>query len=221
MITMLTTSEENYLKAIYGIWAQTNKSVSTNRIAKKLETKASSVTDMLQKLSDKKLVDYIKYQGVSLTTKGRSVAVKIIRSHRLWEVFLVDKLNYNWNEVHNLAEQLEHIQSKDLVDRLDKFLDLPTHDPHGDPIPDKYGNINHHKNVMLSSVTPKNSCKVVGVKDSSASFLSFLDSSKIALGSFIKVIKVEEFDNSMLIKIDHRTFSISNVIAKNLYVTKL
>lgn len=218
---MPTIAEENYIKAIFSLQVKKSKSVSTNLIAKALKTKASSVTDMLQKLSEKKMVNYVKYKGVSLTKEGERVALKIIRRHRLWEVFLVDKLNYNWDEVHDLAEQLEHIKSKNLVDKLEEFLNFPAYDPHGDPIPDKHGNINHHKNIMLSSIAPKNSCKVVGIKDSSASFLKFLDSSSIALGSYVEVINIEEFDNSMLIKINNKTFSISNLIAKNLYVTKL
>lgn len=218
---MPTIAEENYIKAIFSLQVNKSKAVSTNLIAKELKTKASSVTDMLQKLSEKKMVNYIKYKGVSLTKEGERVALKIVRRHRLWEVFLVDKLNYNWDEVHDLAEQLEHIKSKNLVDRLDEFLNFPAYDPHGDPIPDKYGNINHHKNIMLSSIVPKSSCKVVGIKDSSPSFLKFLDASSITLGSYVEVLKIEEFDNSMLIKVSNKTFSISNVIAKNLYVTKL
>ncbi len=215
---MLSQTEENYLKAIYSIELNTSKNVSTNQIADKLKTKASSVTDMIKKLSDKKFVDYKKYQGTSLTSIGKDIAVKTIRSHRLWELFLVNHLAYNWDEVHEMAEQLEHVKSDSLVDRLDEFLEFPSHDPHGDPIPDKNGNIEHHKNVMLSSIKKNESCVVIGVKDSSSAFLKFLDNSNIKLGSTLKVIAKEEFDNSMLIENGNVSISISYQISKNLYI---
>ena len=170
---MFSHSEENYLKVIYTIELTKSKNVSTTLIAKKIHTKASSVTDMLKKLADKKLVNYEKYKGVSLTKKGKSIAVNIVRKHRLWEVFLVNKLNYNWDEVHEMAEQLEHIKSDSLINRLDAFLNFPKHDPHGDPIPDENGNIALHKNVMLSFIEANNSCVVIGLKDSSSDFLKF------------------------------------------------
>ena len=217
---MLSQSEENYLKAIYGIELTNAKSVSTTLISKKLHTKASSVTDMIKKLAEKKLVNYEKYKGVSLTTRGKNIAIKIIRKHRLWETFLVNKLDYSWDKVHDLAEQLEHIKSDTLIDRLEDFLEFPTHDPHGDPIPDKNGKIEHHKNSMLSSVSINDSSVVIGVKDSSSAFLKFLDSLNIKLGSTIKVISIEEFDHSMFIEINKKTFSISNQISKNLFVKK-
>lgn len=217
---MLSKSEENYLKAIYSISINTNKSVSTNQIANKLETKASSVTDMIKKLSDKGFVDYKKYQGTTLTVAGKNIAVKTLRSHRLWELFLVNNLGYNWDEVHELAEQLEHVKSNSLVDRLDRFLEFPSHDPHGDPIPDKYGNIEHHKNVMLSSIKKNDSCIIIGVKDSSSAFLKFLDNSKIKLDCLIKVIAKEEYDNSMIIQINESLLSISDQVSRNLYVKK-
>lgn len=219
MKNALSQTEENYLKAIYSISLHSKKSVSTNDIAKKLETKASSVTDMIQKLSDKKLVLYKKYQGATLTSEGKRIAVKIVRKHRLWEVFLVNKLNYNWDEVHDLAEQLEHIKSDSLIEKLEAFLNFPTHDPHGDPIPDKNGNIEHHKNNMLASVKAGESCTVIGVKDSSSSFLKFLDNINIQLGSQLKIIAIEEFDNSMIIENNSIKNSISHQISKNLFVT--
>jgi len=218
---MLSQTEENYLKAIYSIELHTGKSVSTNNIAEELDTKASSVTDMIKKLSEKKLVNYKKYQGTNLTSEGKQIAVKIVRKHRLWEVFLVNNLNYAWDEVHDLAEQLEHIKSDTLINKLEEFLEFPTHDPHGDPIPDKEGNIEHHKNVMLSSIEENNTCNVLGVKDSSSAYLKFLDSKKITLGSSIKVISKEEFDNSITIEINNELFSISHLISKNLFVKKI
>lgn len=217
----LSQTEENYLKAIYSLaYANSNK-VSTTLISEELNTKASSVTDMIQKLADKDLVHYKKYQGVSLTEVGKRIAVEIVRKHRLWEVFLVNKLNYNWDEVHELAEQLEHIKSETLIDKLEAFLEFPTHDPHGDPIPDKNGNIEHHKNTMLSSVDTGNSCVVVGIKDSSDPFLKFLDKLQIELGSVLKVVSKEPFDNSMLVETVTGSISISNQISKNLFVKKL
>ena len=218
---MLSQTEENYLKAIYSIGLHTGKSVSTNNIAKELHTKASSVTDMIQKLSDKKLINYKKYQGAHLTSEGKEIAVRIVRKHRLWEVFLVNNLNYAWDEVHDLAEQLEHIKSDTLIDKLEEYLEFPTHDPHGDPIPDKDGNIEHHKNVMLSSVEVEKTCKVIGVKDSSSEFLKYLDSKNIQLGGLIKVISKEVFDNSITIEINQQIISISHQISKNLFVKKL
>src|SRR6056300_1724498 len=136
-----TKTEENYLKAIYVLESKFGKEVSTNELANKLDTKASSVTDMVKKLAKKELITYEKYKGVSLSKKGKNIAISIIRNHRIWEVFLVEKLHYKWDEVHEIAEQLEHIKSDELVDRLDDFLEHPSFDPHGDPIPDREGNI--------------------------------------------------------------------------------
>ena len=141
LFKMFTFSEENYLKAIYHLEIDADKGISTNAIAKKLETKASSVTDMVKKLSEKKVVVYKKYQGVTLTDFGKKTAANVVRKHRLWEVFLVEKLDFSWDEVHDVAEQLEHIKSPKLINQLDSFLGFPTHDPHGDPIPDKEGNL--------------------------------------------------------------------------------
>jgi DtxR family Mn-dependent transcriptional regulator len=217
----LSQTEENYLKAIYSLAYSKTNNVSTTLISAALKTKASSVTDMIKKLADKNLIHYKKYQGVSLTNMGKKIAVEIIRKHRLWEVFLVSKLNYNWDEVHELAEQLEHIKSDTLIDKLEAFLEFPTNDPHGDPIPDKDGNIKHHKNIMLSSVEIEKYCVVIGIKDSSDSFLRYLDRIGIQLGSTLKVISKEAFDNSMRIENNQVPFSISNQISQNLFVKVL
>jgi len=218
---MPSQTEENYLKAIYSIGLSGSKIVNTTLIAEKLQTKPSSVTDMIKKLAEKKFVHYEKYKGVSLTQTGKKIAVEIVRRHRLWEVFLVNKLNYNWDEVHEMAEQLEHIQSNSLVGRLEAFLEYPKHDPHGDPIPDKNGNIALHKKVMLSSMESNTRCVIIGVQDSSSSFLKFLDSANIKLGNTLKIQSKEKFDNSMLIENNHITISISHQIANNLFVKKL
>ncbi|MGB5928452.1 MAG: metal-dependent transcriptional regulator, partial [Cyclobacteriaceae bacterium] len=150
---MPSLAEENYLKAIYHLSTEDEGNVSTNAISETLNTKPASVSDMLRKLSGKELVSYRKYQGVSLTPSGRKVALQVIRKHRLWEVFLVDKLNFNWDEVHDVAEQLEHIQSPLLIHQLDEFLGHPAYDPHGDPIPDENGGFPEKEQSPLSELT--------------------------------------------------------------------
>nr|WP_294927071.1 metal-dependent transcriptional regulator [uncultured Flavobacterium sp.] len=214
----MTFSEENYLKAIYHLTASNDAEVSTNAIAEMMDTKASSVTDMLKKLAEKDLVNYKKYQGVSLTENGRLSAKMIVRKHRLWEVFLVEKLHFTWDEVHDIAEQLEHIKSEQLINRLDDFLGNPTEDPHGDPIPDANGRIIKIEKHLLSELTESQIGICVGVKDTSSEFLKYLDKQEIALGSRIEFLSKESFDLSVKIKIDARELSISNKIASNLFV---
>lgn len=215
---MFTFSEENYLKAIYHLGLESEKGVSTNAIAKKIEAKASSVTDMIKKLAEKKVLAYKKYRGVTLTDAGRKRAALIVRKHRLWEVFLVEKLNFNWDEVHDVAEQLEHIKSQKLIDEIDVLLGFPTVDPHGDLIPDKDGNLHPTKKRLLSSLEKNESGICTGVHDSSSTFLQFLDKQGIALGKQITVIAKEPFDDSLTIKIDNREMAISKKIATNLYL---
>lgn len=215
---MFSDSEENYLKAIFHLQRFSREGVSTNAIAEQMHTKASSVTDMLKKLADKKLVNYVKYQGVTLTDMGRKTAAGIIRKHRLWEVFLVEKLDFSWDEVHEIAEQLEHIESDKLVDRLDKHLNFPKFDPHGDPIPSKEGAFPVRDKVLLSELKKGDSGICVGVKDTSSSFLKFLDKNGIALGKKIVVLEREEFDGSLEIKVGNNTLTISQLISSNLYL---
>ncbi|MGY6649555.1 metal-dependent transcriptional regulator [Wenyingzhuangia sp. IMCC45574] len=214
----LSQTEENYLKAIYSLFVVNNKPVSTNKIAESLATKASSVTDMIKKLAEKELVNYVKYQGVSLTVEGKDMAVYVIRKHRLWEVFLVRHLGFKWDEVHDVAEQLEHVKSKQLIDSLDTFLDFPRYDPHGDPIPDKDGNIVSRNAVFLGAMNEGGEGVIVGVKDSSTAFLKYLDNAEIRLGAQIEILHKESFDNSMMLLIDNRKISISQQISNNLYV---
>jgi len=214
----MTTSEENYLKVIYHLSLVSPKGINTNAIAGMLETKASSVTDMLKKLADKDLVSYQKYQGVTLTESGLLSAKMIVRKHRLWEVFLVEKLNFSWDEVHEIAEELEHIQSEKLINKLDEFLDFPTFDPHGDPIPDKNGSVKKVDKLLLSEAKIGQDYQCVGVKDTSVSFLQFLDKQKISLGSKIKIISKEDFDASQTIQLNTRTLVISNKIAENIFI---
>jgi DtxR family transcriptional regulator, Mn-dependent transcriptional regulator len=214
----MTFSEENYLKTIYHLTNLSESEVSTNAIAEMMETKASSVTDMLKKLAEKDLVNYKKYQGVSLTDKGRLTAKMIVRKHRLWEVFLVEKLDFAWDEVHDIAEQLEHIKSEQLINKLDDFLGNPTEDPHGDPIPDAQGRMAKTDKQLLSDLAVNQIGICVGVRDSSAEFLKYLDKQEIALGSKIEIISKESFDLSTKIKVNVKELTISNKIASNLFV---
>ncbi|WP_370477257.1 metal-dependent transcriptional regulator [Tamlana flava] len=216
---MVTRSEENYLKTIYHLGKQGTIAVSTNAIAEKMETKASSVTDMVKKLAEKNLANYIKYQGVTLTNEGRLAAALVIRKHRLWELFLVEKLNFSWDEVHEVAEQLEHIKSLKLVNELDAFLGYPTHDPHGDPIPDKDGNYSPINSVNILDLDTGKEGILAFVKDSSDVFLKYLNKNNLALGDTIKVLDFEPFDNSLTIETKTQKMIISNEVAQNLYIS--
>jgi len=173
---------------------------------------------MVKKLAEKELVFYKKYQGVTLTNSGEKIAANVIRKHRLWEVLLVEKFNFNWDEVHEVAEQLEHIHSKKLINEIDAFLGYPKRDPHGDPIPDKDGNINFYEKSLLATLGINKTAVCVGVKDTSSDFLRYLDKQGIALGKEILVLEKESFDNSMRIKIDANEFTISQQIANNIYI---
>jgi DtxR family Mn-dependent transcriptional regulator len=216
---MNSFTEENYIKAIYKLIESDGDTVSTNAIAAKMKTKAASVTDMLKKLFVKKLINYQKYQGVSLTPAGEQLALKIIRKHRLWEMFLVDKLDFKWDEVHDVAEQLEHINSDKLIEQIDKFLNFPTVDPHGDPIPDARGKIHAPKSQTLSKFSKNNVCIMTGVVDHTPAFLQYLDKSGLALGNLIRIRDVVEFDKSLQIVINKKnTLFISNEVAKNILV---
>lgn len=217
----MTHSEENYLKEILHLSLNSNKEINTNAIASKMDSKASSVTDMIRKLSEKGFVNYIKYQGVSLTDKGRKAAMMIIRKHRMWEVFLVEKLHFNWDEVHDIAEQLEHIKSAKLTDKLDEFLGYPKEDPHGDPIPDKQGNFYFQDKVLLSKISLNTEVILIGVKDSSTAFLQYLDKQSLSLGTNIKVLYKETFDHSIQIETNLGQRILSDKIASNLYVKKI
>ena len=213
----MTLSEENYIKTIYHL-GRNSDSATTNAIAERMETKASSVTDMLRKLAEKGLIDYKKYQGVTLTDAGLHAAKMIVRKHRLWEVFLVNKLDFAWDEVHDIAEQLEHIRSDKLIEKLDNFLGNPQTDPHGDPIPDANGNITGISKMLLSDLRPGIEAVCVGVRDSSSAFLQYLDSRNIALGTSITVESREHFDGSMVIIASGKPLSVSQKISENIYV---
>ncbi len=220
-IEMNSFTEENYLKAIYKLMGQGDGKVSTNEIADAVNTAPASVTDMLKKLSDKKMIHYAKYKGVSLTVSGKKVALNIIRKHRLWELFLVTKLRFKWDEVHDLAEQLEHIQSEKLVQRLYQFLGKPKFDPHGDPIPDEKGNFFSQKTFLLSEIKDLHVVTITGVVDHHPSFLQYLVKSGLSLGKKIKVRETTDYDKSMNISISNSKVSvhISYDVAKNILVT--
>jgi len=215
---MFSLSEENYLKAIFHLQHSYKKGVNTNALAEEMQTKASSVTDMIKRLSEKNLVNYKKYQGVKLSEQGKAAAIEVIRKHRLWEVFLVEKLNFNWDEVHEVAEQLEHIKSEKLTAELDRFLEYPKRDPHGDPIPDSKGNFAVANRILLSELKKGESGVCVGVKDSSVEFLQYLDKNSIALGAAVIVKQKEEFDQSMTIELDGNELMISKQISSNLFI---
>ncbi|MCH8555433.1 MAG: metal-dependent transcriptional regulator [Schleiferiaceae bacterium] len=213
-------TEENYLKAIFFLSRNSEKGAATNDIAKRLATKASSVTDMVRKLSDKGLLTYEKYQGVFLTDQGHAIATNIIRKHRLWEVFLVEKLDFKWDEVHDIAEQLEHIQSPELTARLEAFLEYPKYDPHGDPIPDADGKFPKQVRTQLADFETGDELIVTGVKDSSPEFLQFLEQAHITLGTPLKITAVFPFDKSMQIATQSQeALNLSKQVTTNLFVT--
>ena len=217
---MHSYTEENYIKTIYKLSADGTGDVSTNSIAEALETKAASVTDMLRKLSAKGIVNYIKYRGVSLTEAGQRIALQVVRKHRLWEVFLVEKLKFSWDEVHEVAEELEHISSELLVRRLDEYLGHPQFDPHGDPIPSENGEINQKQQTLLAEMELESSGVVVGVRDSQPLFLQYLDKIGISLGASIKVIDKIAFDNSLEISINNnKSLLVSSEVSKNIFLS--
>ena len=219
---MLTTSEENYLKTIYNLSESGKNQVSTNSVSKFLKTKPSSVTDMIKKLSAKKLLYHKKYKGTNISSNGKKLAIQIIRKHRLWEVFLFEKLDFKWDEVHKIAEELEHITNEKLIDKLDKYLKYPKIDPHGDPIPNKDGKINIKPKIKLSNLLINNKCIVSKVNDEDGNLLEYLNKIKIHIGSKIKVFDIIEFDKSIEIEIDSKNkVFISNRVAKNILVTKI
>lgn len=217
---MHSFTEENYIKTIYKLSANGMQEVNTNAIAEAMDTKAASVTDMLRKLSAKNLVHYVKYRGVSLTTEGERVALQVVRKHRLWEAFLVEKLKFNWDEVHEVAEELEHVGSPLLTQRLDEFLGYPRFDPHGDPIPTETGEIKQIKQRLLAEMDINENGVVVGVNDSQPLFLQYLDKVGISLGSRIKVIDRIAYDNSLEITLeDKRNMLLSSEVTKNIFVS--
>jgi DtxR family Mn-dependent transcriptional regulator len=218
---MLSYTEENYLKAIYRLSEGGSKAVTTNEIAEIMTTKAASVTDMVKKLSGKDLISYEPYYGAKITKHGKMEALMVIRKHRLWETFLVNKLHFNWDEVHDVAEQLEHIQSTLLIEKLDEFLGYPTADPHGHPIPDKNGKIQNLRHIPLSESIPGKKSIVKSVTDGSPSYLQYLSKIGVYIGATVVILEKVEFDGSLEILIDNKKkVFISRDAAVNLLVTE-
>ncbi|MFI5150061.1 MAG: metal-dependent transcriptional regulator [Bacteroidia bacterium] len=219
---MTSFTEENYLKAIYKLTEKGEAEASTNAIAEQMHTKAATVTDMLKKLAHKKFIGYVPYQGASLTPAGRKVALNIIRKHRLWEFFLVEKLKFRWDEVHEMAEELEHIQSPDLVERLDQYLGFPQHDPHGDPIPDSKGRFPESVSSLLQSAQKGKKYTMSGVVDHHVLFLKHLDEIGLKPGCTLLIENVVSYDHSLYIRINNgASHYISNQIAKNILISPL
>lgn len=211
-----STSEENYIKAIYHL--EDDGPVNTNQLAAELKTRPASVTDMMKKLRSKKLVNYQAYKGFRLTAEGKKLALLIIRRHRLWEFFLAEKLRFSWDEVHEVAEDLEHVSSHKLIDKLDEYLGFPRFDPHGDPIPDAQGRIETSKQVCLTELATGKSGIVCYVSDQSSEMLELLGHKNIGMGTRIEVKKRFQFDQSLEIKVKQHTDTISEQLAKNIFV---
>lgn len=217
---MFSYTEENYLKAIYKLSEKAQEGITTNAIAESLDIKAGSVTDMLKKLAEKDLIQYTRYIGVTLTAKGKEIAIKIVRKHRLWEVFLVEKLGFQWDEVHPMAEELEHINFDVLVDRLDSFLGYPKFDPHGDPIPDRKGELQLAKPIKLSEAEVSKSVCMTGVENDSPIFLQYLDKLSLRPGSEIFINEIIPFDQSLQITIDgDEQVHIGHDVAKQILIS--
>ncbi|HTM66503.1 MAG TPA: metal-dependent transcriptional regulator [Flavipsychrobacter sp.] len=219
----LTFTEENYLKNIYSLQHKNESGeVSVNEISERMKTKPATVTDMLRKLSEKNLIHYERYKKVRLTDKGVTKALQIIRKHRLWETFLHDKLHFSWDEVHEVAEQLEHIHSQKLIDRLDGYLDYPQFDPHGDPIPDSDGKLPSSSNLLLSEAEMNNTYIITAVKDTTSPFLQQLERFGLQIGKFVTTIEVMGYDKSILIELEKSpSILLSEKIARNLIVSEV
>jgi DtxR family transcriptional regulator, Mn-dependent transcriptional regulator len=216
---MLTFAEENYLKAIYHLSEGGKKGVATNDVSHAMRTKPASVTDMMQKLGEKGVIEYRKYYGVHLTEEGKKLALQTIRKQRIWEVFLVEKLKFSWDEVHEVADELEHVRSQILVQRLDEYLGYPKFDPHGDPIPDEFGEVKARPRFPLSDLEIGASGQIVAVKDSSAAFLKYLDKVGAYIGARIKVLDKVEFDGSVEILVDgKKSIFMSKDVAMNILI---
>ncbi|NJK83792.1 MAG: metal-dependent transcriptional regulator [Saprospiraceae bacterium] len=215
----ISATEENYLKAIYKICEKEEKGATNKAISAKMDTSAASVTDMLKRLAKKNLIHYEKHSGVQLTQIGQDIATYLVRKHRLWEVFLADKLHFSWDEIHPMAEELEHINSDELINRLEKFLGYPKFDPHGDPIPDAEGNIITRQQMLLSKLEIGEKGSIVGVQEHSATFLQYLDRLGLTLGSHIALIEKFEYDQSIKIKLNGIIdLLLSDKVSNNIFI---
>ncbi len=221
MKSNFTITEENYIKTIYHLH-KINSLVTTNQLAESLQTKAASITDMLKKLKAKKILNYEKYKGFSLSKEGEKIALNIVRKHRLWEFFLVNTLNFGWDEVHEVAEELEHISSQKLVDKLDVFLGFPKFDPHGDPIPDTNGKITNQEQISLLNLPIQQQAVVSAVGSQSSSLLALLNHMQIKIGTIVLVQQKFIFDNSIEIQLsEQKPITISQQLAETLFVKKV
>ncbi|MBL7837858.1 MAG: metal-dependent transcriptional regulator [Bacteroidetes bacterium] len=217
---VLSYTEENYLKALFQLTRESleKREAGTNELATHLGVKPATVNDMLKKLKDKKLIDYEKYGKIKLTKAGEKSGVEVLRKHRLWETFLCVKLGFSWDEVHEVAEQLEHIQSPKLIEKLDKFLDYPEFDPHGDVIPNAKGEIKLKYKVCLSDMAPGDRCMMVAVKDNSAPFLQYVIRVGLGINNVIKVISRNAYDELLQIEVEGKVSSVSRKFADNIFV---
>jgi DtxR family Mn-dependent transcriptional regulator len=218
---MNTFSEENYLKSIFRLSQMTDvKKISTSGIAESLGNNPASVVDMIRKLSDKQLIEYDKKKGVKLTPQGQKDAIQIVRRHRLWEVFLLEKLGYRWDEIHDIAEELEHIKHHDLADRLESFLKYPEYDPHGDPIPKANGKMAKSYSASLADAKVGNTYRVAAVRDTSSSFLQYLHKLEISIGTQIRLIEQITFDQSLIISINNaEPTTVSSKFGENILIS--
>lgn len=212
-----SSSEENYLKAIYHLQAE-HGVVATNALADELKTRPASITDMMKKLSAKQLLNYKPYYGFSLSSEGKRAALVIIRRHRLWEYFLSEKLGFGWDEVHTIAEELEHVSSRKLIDRLDEFLGFPEFDPHGDPIPNSKGKMQNTNKLSVAAISLNQPATVIRVKNNSSELLELLREKHIKIGTLVEVKKKFAFDESLQIRIGNKLETISDQLAQNIFV---
>ncbi len=217
----LSETEENYLKAIFHICKIDGQAASTNAVASSLSTTAASASDMIKKLAEKKLLVYEKYKGANLSPEGTVIAIRLVRKHRLWEVFLVDKLGFKWDEVHDVAEQLEHVKSPELIKRLDEFLEFPKSDPHGDPIPDEEGRFEKMALKKLSSFDKGAQLILMGVSDTSAEFLKYLNQLGLELGVQLTLGEKYQFDHSHVIQLESKKEIIVSQQVANCLLVKL
>lgn len=220
MISNLTVAEENYIKAIYHL-QQSGELVATNALADQMSTKPASVTDMIKKLKSKGWVEYEKYQGVQLSTLGMQEALRIIRKHRLWEFFLVEKLKFGWDEVHEVAEELEHINSEALIEKLDAYLGFPKFDPHGDPIPDSSGKMEVQLQMNLIDLPLDTKAVIKSVGSQKSELLELLSSKNMLMGSVVEVKQRYNFDHSMDVLVNGDPVHVSQQLAQALFVYPL
>ncbi|WGK65723.1 metal-dependent transcriptional regulator [Croceiramulus getboli] len=220
-MTNLTKSEEDYLKALFSLSQGGQKKVGNNQLADYLELSPASVNNMVKKLSAKELVNSERYGKLELSAEGRALAVSLIRKHRLWETFLYDHLNFRWDEVHEVAEQLEHIKSTKLIEELDRFMDYPQKDPHGEIIPDADGSYRMEPRIRLSKLAAGDQCQLVAVDDDSVAFLQYVTQLGLALSTTIEVLELREFDGSIKIKFDDSVETVSKKFADLVFVKRL